>query len=117
MYRSSSSPAGVRFLGSIKEGHGLKPSVDEVESVESEEGTRSEPRDMRQRIFGECSRFSTVVREDLEAARAAKARYDVGLGCHPTRTDDAVGLVTERWNGPAPRGSGVVRFETCNRLM
>jgi len=39
MYRSSSSPAGVRFLGSIKEGHGLKPSAREA-GIDKEVGYR-----------------------------------------------------------------------------
>jgi hypothetical protein len=30
MHRSSSSPAGDQFLGSTKEGHGLKPSAREA---------------------------------------------------------------------------------------
>jgi IS30 family transposase len=39
MHLSSSSAAGVRFLGSIREGHGLKPSAREA-GIDKEVGYR-----------------------------------------------------------------------------
>ena len=101
MHLGSSSAAGVRFLGSIKEGHGLKPSAREAgidEGSVTERSAIAEPsggaRGIRSRSTTGPVRWTDRYRLRERAADSDRARNRSpgGVPVHPSTFERESGI-------------------------